>query len=159
MDMMDRLANTFYLQVQVPGLERPPRAPHKLRIVTIDLEEQDLTDYLSKASLCRQVLFCDGIARPKRHMIHEIPQKVWVRALIQCRADDKVQVEILETSLAALNPHAHDDKTRSRQDGSLEHVCDAPWNQYAWKEEVWFRIHGMVRFGEPPVKMHMCPCM
>ena len=104
----------------------------------------------------------------------DVPQKTWVKALHRCvnGATGKVGVQIMEASTEKLNPH---NIRRVQQFGTLRHdpgqyedrkkgvkaqnvrkkrneewfILEAPWNQYAWKDELELRISGKVGFGDP----------
>ena len=125
---MERLAHKPYLEV--PGsLERPPKVPHSLRLLTIDLPAVHEQGFAS--GLCQQrldKLYPDGVARnqvikkphdddDKKSQSLEIAQKTLVKAYYECRRrqkssdakqetddDDKVHVEIMQASMLGLNP-------------------------------------------------------
>lgn len=104
----------------------------------------------------------------------EVEQKAWVRSLVKCvQSDlpDKVGVEMMEASFSQLNPknlrktrqlggyHYDPGKyTNSKEQDQSRIVgadevqeddeLDAPWNQYAWIEELTLRIRGQVPFGD-----------
>ena len=41
------------------------------------------------------------------------------------------------------------EQIQAAEEQDLIHERDAPWNQYAWLEEIRLRIQGRVRFGQP----------
>lgn len=113
----------------------------------------------------------------EQHTIEvEVVQKAWVQALHQCinRNTNKVGIQVMEASTANLNPYnirrAHNFENLTYDPGRYEFdsattnttltdtlppqqqetlLLDAPWHQYAWKEELVLRISGQVGFGDP----------
>eukprot|EP00578_Thalassiosira_sp_NH16_P020139 CAMPEP_0181084202 /NCGR_PEP_ID=MMETSP1071-20121207/4571_1 /TAXON_ID=35127 /ORGANISM="Thalassiosira sp., Strain NH16" /LENGTH=652 /DNA_ID=CAMNT_0023165923 /DNA_START=161 /DNA_END=2119 /DNA_ORIENTATION=+ len=47
-----------------------------------------------------------------------------------------------------------DDGSKEKDIDSSDYERSAPWNQYAWLEEIYLRINGMVPFGEPMQRAH-----
>lgn len=109
---MDRIANKPYLQAR-------DSVPDRLRIMSIDVKE---VRYFFDGNCMKHpsVLYEDSVAPPKtiRHKHNksstgssntetmQIDQKTLAKALIQCRKNKKIGVELLEASIGDLNPHS-----------------------------------------------------
>lgn len=219
-DLMERIANKPYLQATTKQLSRPKGVPRRLRVMAIDvLPVRYAFDGECGINLSRT--FLDDVAPPKKSRDNHnnngnksnsnqppIVQKSIAKALIKCRKNKKIGVELLEVSVADLNPHnlrkTHQfgnyrydpgkyssnsnateksqattttttdnnnkdpttEKEEARQEDTInnkpairqgihiekddeegnavpateEDMLDAPWNQYAWIEELEMRV-------------------
>lgn len=219
-DLMDRIAQKPYLQAFTSNDEQPRGVPHRLRVLAIDVPEMRVAfdgecrinlskiyaDDIAPAKDLKSTLISPATAGSsdgktstdtKQQIAFRVAQKSFAKSLIKCRKQKKIGVELLEASIADLNPYnmrkTHqfgslinydpgkytsrplnqkdkppgggknaDNKaentdgvgTNSRKDPAEESVLateedeiDAPWNQYAWIEEMQIRINGKVPFG------------
>lgn len=97
-----------------------------------------------------------------------VEQKAWVTSVYECvnPGTGRVAVQVMEANTASFNIN---NVRKTKRIGNFEYdptaygpqrfattlvttpsdELQAPWNQYAWKEEVRLRVSGQVRFGEP----------
>jgi hypothetical protein len=190
-DLMERIAHKPYLQAFTSNDEYPRGVPHRLRVLAIDVPEMR-TAFDGECRINLSKIYADEIAPPKdtKDNKFKVAQKSLAKSLIKCRKNKKIGVEMLEASVADLNPHnmrkTHqfgnlinydpgkyatrsvkpkqsneqqvDEKATSKirapteppttlrdsTDGSVlatdDDEIDAPWNQYAWIEEMQLRV-------------------
>lgn len=206
---MDRIAQKPYLQAFTSNDQRPSGVPHRLRVMAIDVPQMR-TAFDGECRINLTKIYADDVAPPKdlksttidaanmtaggsdsktgaKHKVFRVAQKSLAKSLIKCRKQKKIGVELLEASIADLNPYnmrkkyqfgslinydpgkyasrpfhpkdkqdGDDDKgakgtggggTSMRTDSSEQSVLateedeiDAPWNQYAWIEELQIRV-------------------
>jgi hypothetical protein len=215
-DLMERIAQKPYLQAFTSNEQHPKGVPHRLRILAIDVPEMR-TAFDGECRINLSKIYADDIAPAKSLPRYEngdtantmskqqkkrakmaatvIAQKSMAKSLIKCRKQKKIGVELLEASVADLNPHnmrkthqfgnlvSYDpgkyatrpvaDRTTNnnnieeegeeekpvataattgggtsiRKDSeegpvlaTADDEIDAPWNQYAWIEELQLRV-------------------
>lgn len=190
-DLMERIAQKPYLQAFTSNDEYPRGVPHRLRVLAIDVPEMR-TAFDGECRINLSKIYADEIAPPKdvKDNKFRVAQKSLAKSLIKCRKNKKIGVEMLEASVADLNPYnmrkthqfgnlinydpgkyatrskkpnksnqqLQDEKTTSKNgatterpstlvdstDGSVlatdDDEVDAPWNQYAWIEEMQLRV-------------------
>ncbi|EJK62109.1 hypothetical protein THAOC_17293, partial [Thalassiosira oceanica] len=203
-----KIAAKVQTTIAAPG--RPLGVPSRLRLLAIDVPElkgqafSDVTVCKPPSEIFKTTdpTFSDGVAKSKKMDTSLLDRKIAVQKSLARQspkrsATPRIGVEILEASVASLNPsnirrtytslsgrksRMYDravkfDSSLSRDDEGLadadeveeqskdfdqiqaaeEHDLirdknyerDAPWNQYAWLEEMSLRIQGRVRFGQP----------
>jgi hypothetical protein len=209
-DLMDRIAQKPYLQAFTSNDEQPRGVPHRLRVLAIDVPEMR-TAFDGECRINLSKIYADDVApakdltstissptnsatsdstkgkttttSSKQQIAFRVAQKSFAKSLIKCRKQKKIGVELLEASIADLNPYnmrkthqfgslinydpgkyasrplgsgknldnsaenTDDGGTNSRKEPTEESVLateedeiDAPWNQYAWIEEMQIRV-------------------
>lgn len=226
-DLMERIAQKPYLQAFTSNDQHPKGVPHRLRILAIDVPEMR-TAFDGECRINLSKVYADDIApskvlprdigsnndtttkdgkAKKLSAATKVAQKSMAKSLIKCRKQKKIGIELLEASVADLNPNnmrkthqfgnlvsydpgkyatrpvkkkttdgsstvpvsatssttekAGGDKTAASSDTATDSVegtsirkdshegsvlateedeVDAPWNQYAWIEEMQLRV-------------------
>jgi hypothetical protein len=105
-DFMERIAQKPYLQAFTSNDEYPRGVPHRLRVLAIDVPEMR-TAFDGECRINLSKIYADEIAPPKDVKDHKfkVAQKSLAKSLIKCRKNKKIGVEMLEASVADLNPY------------------------------------------------------
>jgi hypothetical protein len=217
-DLMERIAQKPYLQAFTSNEQHPKGVPHRLRILAIDVPEMR-TAFDGECRINLSKIYADDIApakalpkyenggdattttsskqqkKKRTKMAASVAQKSMAKSLIKCRKQKKIGVELLEASVADLNPHnmrkthqfgnlvsydpgkyatrpvaaaatknhASNEEEKEEEENTpttattggtsirkdseegpvlatADDEVDAPWNQYAWIEELQLRV-------------------
>jgi hypothetical protein len=106
-DFMDQIAQKPYLQAFTSQDQRPFGVPHRLRLLAIDVPEMR-TVFDGNCLMNLSKVYVDDVAPRKAILVgsqeYQVPQKSLAKSLIKCRKRKKIGVELLEASVANLNP-------------------------------------------------------
>lgn len=200
-DLLDKLASKPYVhyhntsfkeEEDATHMPRPKGIPKRIRILVVDVPEfrNIFTDGECRVNSSR--VFVDNIAPAKKIKGGvEITQKTLATALVRCRKNERIGVELLEASVMGMNPlnlrriynfggyqydpgkYSASTKTKTKEEEEGEESeqtkeinkqdkkglrdqknkknskdkdvhpkeeIEAPWNQYAWIEEMHLRV-------------------